>query len=261
MERHCTPYLAKSRVKKALISQILPEDINSELKDMGIKTYRLGRTSNIQSELAYHPDILVNNYKVGQWICEFDAKYLPKELPRSIFHESENKLSDMYPFDCLFNNFRLGKALICGRSVDYLIQSFAKYDEYRIIYVAQNYTKCSCIPINDNAVITCDIYIGKALRENGYDVLTVEDCEDIGLRGFSHGLIGGCAGMLSENLLGFTGDLNKYKYGNDIRNFCANHHVDAFSLTCRPMYDYGGILPITEWIPEGEEDTSVDCGF
>ena len=261
MERICDPYMPRSNVKKAFISALLPDEIVQELQDMGIKTYKLGRTPNILSELSYHPDILLNNFRKGQWMCENDPKYLPKDLPRSLFVESEAELGDLYPYDCLFNNFRLGKALICGMGTDYLIRAYADYDEYRIIYVEQNYVKCCCIPVTDNAVITCDYYIGRALRKNGYDVLTVKDCDRIGLKGYSHGLIGGCAAKLSDKLIGFTGDLNQYTYGDDIRDFCANYNIDAFSLSSKPMYDYGGILPITENIPKADVGISTPCDF
>ncbi len=246
MVRYCDPYLPKSRVKKVFVSQLLPESIIDELGDMGIYAVKLGRSANLSSELAYHPDILVNNFRKGLWLCENDAKYLPKDVDKSIFRESETELSDLYPHDCPFNNFRMGKALICGMSADYLIKAYAEYDECRIIYVQQNYTKCCCIPVTDNAVITCDYYIGRALRKNGFDVLTLRDCDTVGLRGYSHGLIGGCAGKLSNDLIGFTGNLNLYTYGDDIRDFCMNYKVDVISLSSEPMYDYGGILPITE---------------
>ncbi len=258
MERFCEPNLPKSRVKRVFVSQLLPNEMMSELTDMGIRAYKLGKTDNISSELAYHPDILVNNFRKGFWMCESGAKYIPRDFPRSMILESESELGHIYPYDCLFNNYRIGKNLICGKGVDYLIKAYAMYDEYRIVYVQQNYTKCCSIPITQNAVITCDFYLARALRTNGYDVLTVNDSDDVGLSGFSHGLIGGCAGKLSEKLLVFTGNLNLYKYGNEIRDFCANHGVDAYSLSNNPMYDYGGILPITELVPKGEEGTETD---
>jgi len=261
MERFCTPNLPSTRVRRAFISQLMPDQLVSELNDMGIRTHKLGKTPNINKELAYHPDILLNNFRKGLWLCENDPKYLPIDLPRSIFRESEKELETMYPLDCLFNNYRLGKTLVCSRRADDLIQAYAKYEGIKIAFVPQGYAKCCSIPINEYSVITCDPYIGKTLRQLGFDVLTVKDSDEIGLRGYSHGLIGGCAAMLAPDLLGFTGDLNKYKYGDDIRDFCANHGVDAFSLTSEPMYDYGGILPITELVPKAEEPFTKDCGL
>ena len=90
-----------------------------------------------------------------------------------------------------------------------------------------------------------------------YGLLTLRDCNRIGLRGYSHGLIGGSAAKISNDLLVFTGDVNQYTYVNEIRDFCANYGVDLLSLSSEPMYDYGGILPITELIPKGDTN-SVD---
>lgn len=260
MEIYCEPNMPQNKVRRAFISGIMPPELEYELNDLGIITYRLGRTKNICSELAYHPDILINNYRKGLWVCESNAEYVPKEFPHGLVRESETELADLYPFDCPFNNFRMNKALICGKRADYLIQASAKYEGLRTIFVIQNYTKCCCIPINNTAVITSDYYIGETLSENGFDVLTVDDSDDIGLRGYSHGLIGGCAAMLSKDLLAFTGNLNRYKYGDDIREFCANHHVDAYSLTSAGMYDYGGILPITEMVFSESKETK-SCIF
>ena len=257
-EKYCTPNLPKSRVKRVFVSGLMPEYLLNELRDMMIKPYILGKSSNLSSELAYHPDIIINNYRTGMWFCEHDPKYLPKGLPLQLFMESETELDDMYPYDCPFNNFRLRNALVCGKNADYLIQAYADYENLLRIFVPQNYTKCSTIIVNEHAVITCDDTIGKTMRKYGFDVLTVEDSNEIGLRGFSHGLIGGCAGKISEDTIVFTGDLNKYKYGDEIRDFCANYRIYCLSLTDQPMYDYGGILPITEFTrDENEEDVSV----
>ncbi len=250
MERECEPFLPHGRVKKAFISAILPDDITSELTDYGITVYRLGRSKNILSELAYHPDILVNNFRKGMWICESGADYLPAGLPDGMFRESENELSTFYPFDCPFNNYRLGRSLICGKSVDYLIKAYATYEDLNIIYVPQNYAKCCSVIVNDYSVITCDYYIGRFLKEHGYNVLTVGGSADIRLNGYSSGMIGGCAAKLAPDLLVFTGDINKYEHGESVRDFCADVGVDVFSLSSRPLYDYGGILPITEIVPE-----------
>ena len=79
MERYCEPHLPKSRVKKVFVSQLMPDIIINELEDMGIHTIKLGKSPNIHNELAYHPDILLNNYRRGAWLCENDAKYLPED--------------------------------------------------------------------------------------------------------------------------------------------------------------------------------------
>ena len=255
-ERFCTPFLPKNRVKRVFVSGLMPDYLIRELEDMMIKPYIMGKSHNMNGELAYHPDILINNYAKGLWICEHDARYIPKDFPYKLIMETETELEDLYPYDCPFNNFRIAHALVCGKAVNYLIKQYAAYEDRLVILVPQNYTKCCTVLVNEKAVITSDQFIYKTLRRHGFDVLRVYDGPDIYLNGYSHGLIGGCAGKISKNTLVFTGDLNQYKYGDDIRDFCRNHHVDALSLSSRPLYDYGGILPITEYTDSEEEDVS-----
>ena len=255
MERICEPNLPHGRVRRAFISGIMPDYLVSELNDMGVITYKLGKSDNMHGELAYHPDLLINNYRKGSWLCEFNAKYIEvDDMIRPLIYESENILSDLYPGDCLFNNFRLHGNLFCGMAVDHLIESCAAYDDVIVCKVPQNYTKCSTIIVSERAAITIDKGLGKEMRHRGIDVLSLPDDGAIKLRGYSTGLLGGCAAKLDEDLLAFTGDLGGYKYGDDITDFCKNHHVDTFSLTDQQMYDYGGILPITELVPFEELD-------
>ena len=254
MERICEPNLPKGRVKSAFISKLMPDDIVNELNDMGVTTYKLGKSDNMCGELAYHPDMLINNYRAGCWICEFNAKYIPEDFPmRSMFVESESELGDLYPYDCMFNNFRLQDTLYTGMYCDHLIESYAAYDDKLICRVRQNYVKCSCVIVTERAVITSDKYLGKMLRQRGNAVLQLPDDDDVKLDNMSHGLLGGCAAKLSENLLAFTGNLHTYKYGDEIIEFCNQFKVEAFSLSSKHMYDYGGILPITELVPYEEQ--------
>ena len=255
-ERYCEPNLPNSRVRRVFVSGLLPENLLNELRDMMIIPYRLGKSKNISDEIGYHPDLLVNNYHKGLWFCEHDPKYLPKGIPFGLFKESETELGDFYPLDCAFNNFRIRNALVCGKRSDYLTQAYAEYEDLVIIYVPQHYIKCSTILVSKHAVITTDKEIGKAMRKNGFDVLTVHNTGEIKLHGYPCGFLGGCAGKISEDTLVFTGDLNKYKYADDIRDFCLDHKVYCLSLSNDPLYDYGGILPITEFTTNEDEDVS-----
>ena len=254
MEKYCDPNIPSGRVKRAFISEILPDAIVSELNDLGIRTYKLGKSEHLYGELKYHPDMLINNYKTGLWLCENDAKYLPKELPAdNMFIETNEELGELYPYDCLFNTFRIGNTVFCGKRASYGIKFNCEYEGLDICYVPQGYTKCATILVSSEACITCDKSIYEAMRRLHYDMLLLPDSTGIHLNGFSSGLIGGCAGLIDKNVLAFTGNLQTYKYGDDIIDFCKNHNVDAMSLTNEEMYDYGGIMPISELYTEEDD--------
>lgn len=255
MERFCVPHLPRGRVRRAFISELMPDSMVSELNDMGVITYKLGKSKNLSGELAYHPDILLNNYKTGCWICEFNADYIPKDFyKKEIIIESERELVDLYPSNCIFNNFRLNGTLFTGSQADPLIKAYSIYDSCRMITVATNYVKCSCVIVDNDSIITSDKNIAITARKHSFNVLYLDDDDDIKLNGFSHGLIGGCAVKLDKDLLAFTGDIQGYKFGDRIVDYCKERGVDVFSLSSQPLYDYGGILPITELVPLEEQD-------
>lgn len=255
MERFCEPNLPSSRVRSAFISSILPDAIVNELNDYGIETFKLGKSKNLPGELAYHPDLLINNFRKGHWVYEEDADYIPREMPgfdKKSFHENNIQLGKIYPYDCLFNCFRIHNTVICGKKVADFIKFNIQYEGLDVIYVPQGYAKCSTVLVSSDAAITCDRSIYKALRSLYVDVLLLPNNEGVSLNGYSCGFLGGCATLLDKNLLAFTGNLNTYKYGGNITDFCKNHGVDVFSLTNESMYDYGGILPLTEMVPSDE---------
>ena len=112
-----------------------------------------------------------------------------------------------------------------------------------VITVNQGYAKCSTVVVAEDAFITSDSGICKALRARHLDVLQVSD-DMIGLNGYDHGFIGGCAGKVSKTLLVFTGRIESHPEYAAIKNFCGNRGVDIYSLGNNFLYDLGGVLPI-----------------
>jgi hypothetical protein len=134
-----------------------------------------------------------------------------------------------------------GDALICGKSAD--ISFINNYD--CIVRVKQGYTKCSTAVIDKDSFITGDHAIYKDLINRNYNALMVTN-KGISLNGFNNGFIGGCCGKIDKNLLAFTGRIENHVDYNNIRAFCNNLGVDIISLSDKELYDYGGLLPVTQ---------------
>lgn len=49
-ERFCVPFLPKEEVSRVFVSGLMPEYLISELKDMMIKPYILGKSDNMNGE-------------------------------------------------------------------------------------------------------------------------------------------------------------------------------------------------------------------
>ena len=155
--------------REVIVSQILAPEILRELELLGYKHMFAKPSQTLTTELRYHPDILGFRLPDGKWISEADGIVL----------------TDGYPGDCIFNCVSIGKTLIYGNS--FIAQKFGCMFDY-MLKVRQSYVKCSCIVLDDKAMITSDPSIYRALNGT-FDVLKTSN-ENIFLNGFSCGFIG-----------------------------------------------------------------------
>lgn len=91
--------------------------------------------------------------------------------------------------------------------------------------------------------MTSDMKIGKILKENNIDVLLLPP-GDIILPSLDYGFIGGTCGLLDNNTLAFYGDLDMYKYGNEVLSFLRKHNVEPIFLSKSKLIDRGSIFCI-----------------
>ena len=147
-----------------------------------------------------------------------------------------------YPYDVICNAKPVGEHLFCSvRTIDKKITECAIADGYKIIDVRQGYVGCSICKVNENAIITSDKGIADAAVKNNIDVLLIDN-SDILLPGYDVGFIGGCTGLLNDNQLLFTGNLDKCSIGKSMRDFCERYGVTVIELIDDKPIDVGGIL-------------------
>lgn len=234
-----------------LVSALLPDNIIGELTTLGVTPLKMGHCTRISSELSNHPDVLTLNYETGKWLVENKnstdengAGYSPLYMNNMLKHV-KYYIGNKYPADCIFNSFVIDKKIFCGAVNVGMYEHIEELNGYDIVQFKQGYAKCSTIIVNEHSFITGDKSIDKILKELHYDSLLVNN-ESIRLNGYKNGFIGGCAGKISDNLLVFTGDIENHTDFNNIKDFCLNQGVEIHSLSNDPLYDYGGLLPVTE---------------
>ena len=233
--KFCTPNLPQKMVKKAFVSAIISDEIKENLKNLGIECFDAPVCSNLNSELKYHPDIVLNNPHKGVWYYTGDT------IDSDLLTKGNTELSDKYPNDCAYNCFVVDGVLYGGKSA---ADEIKKYAEKHIV-IAQGYTKCSTVILSSESFITSDASVYKALVKEGKNVLSV--CNGgILLNGYSCGFIGGCTGVLGSKILAVTGNAKLLEDYERIQVFCKNLGYDVISLSKSQPYDYGGILPICE---------------
>ena len=114
-----------------------------------------------------------------------------------------------------------------------------------LVHVKQGYTRCSSLVIGDNAVITADKSIAKALKADGAEVLSIQPGH-IRLEGFEYGFIGG-AGFFDNGTTYFFGNIKKHPDYERIKVFCAEYNSKIEILNREEqLTDIGGVVIRTE---------------
>lgn len=148
-----------------------------------------------------------------------------------------------YPENVGLNAAGLGNKLLCRvPSLDSQVKDYCKKRGYELINVNQGYAKCSCAVVSDNAIITADQGIIRALQLSSIEVLPIGK-GSVSLCGAEYGFIGGASGYDKDrNMLYFCGNINKHPDYQKIKDFCDTHRTTIFSLTDNDLTDIGGIV-------------------
>lgn len=185
--------------------------------------------------LPINSDIFVLNE------CTELAEKLPNE--RLIF--CDKKVGQRYPENILLNFLFLNNTLYGKLSaIDKNLIDYCKANNIKTVNVNQGYARCSTLVLNSNAVITSDLSIEKALKNNGVEVLLISS-GNIVLDGYDYGFIGGASGKIDENTVAFFGNIENHPDYLKILNFCESHNVSIKNI-CKymPLTDIGGIVKI-----------------
>ncbi|OFI06135.1 hypothetical protein CLOACE_12830 [Clostridium acetireducens DSM 10703] len=215
------------------------------LKKLGCKILLCPAFKNLYNAICGHPDIQIQVLEKNKLIVHKDIDINFLHLIKSqnvnvIF--SKNNLESKYPKDIILNavntdNFFMHNLKYTDNSI------LTNLKNKKLLNVNQGYTKCSTAIVKNNAFMTSDLGIANALNKEGMDVLLLPP-GDILLPGLNYGFIGGCCGLIEENLMAFFGNLDYYIYKKDVIDFLKKHNVEPFFLKKGKLIDRGSILNI-----------------
>lgn len=229
-------------MKTVIVSALLPEPLKKALSTEGFYVIEGSFSTIIDSETAYHPDMLYFKMPSGKLLVS-DKINVVHSLDTFLWVEkTTTPQGAMYPKDCVLNCFTAKNHLICGGYVAEEILSECKQYGLDIIKVRQGYAACSTVKVTDEAFITADISICKALTSHGYKTLLVSNNE-IKLNGYNNGFIGGCS-LVTEEKIYFTGNIQKHRDFKAINYFCNDNGKKIISLSDGDLYDYGGFITL-----------------
>lgn len=232
----------------AIVDCRLPKEAEVCLQALGHRVLRLPPHPQLDSPVASHPDMLlflapesIFCTKDYMEIATHELLFLSKEIEKPIVTVAGDTRAP-YPYDILLNAAPVGKHLLCYPA--YTAKELTNLEQYRILPVRQGYTKCSTVPVGNDALITEDSSIARTSQNAGMDVLQIPS-KNVLLNGYDTGFLGGATSFapyknLKEIL--FCGDLNTHSAASQIRDFCQRHGYTVRSLGKFPLTDVGTIF-------------------
>ncbi len=225
-----------------VLSGEISNDIALNAEKYGYKVLKTVKVAELSDEVAYHPDLQMlcdgkNVYLPANCYDYYSKLFLENNIEKTIVRLNE-KVFSPYPNDCLLNVTILGNNLFKGKKTPML----SCFSDYEIIEVNQGYVNCSTLKISESAIITEDKTIADAALKRNTDVLFLPE-KKVYLKGANCGFIGGAA-FEDNGKVFFFGNLEKYKYADEITDFCKKHRKDVSSLSNEKLTDYGKSIVI-----------------
>ena len=174
-----------------------------------------------------------------------ECTYLKEKLKNKTLLFCSKKAGKSYPKNILLNCLLLNNTLYGKLSaIDDFLLDYCNEHGIKTVNVNQGYARCSVLVVNENAVITSDLSLKKALEEDGVEVLLISSGNII-LDGFDYGFIGGASGKLNNNTIIFFGNVAKHPDFNKIKRFCEKYN-SQIEILCKEksLTDIGGIVKI-----------------
>lgn len=230
-------------MEKVIIASRLSEEAKAKLKAQNVKILDFGENTSLNSKIAFHADMsfLVLDSKNILIANEMQyKKSILSDLGLNVF-TLNHRLGNIYPMDSPLNCVILEHYIICNIDTvsPFVLQYFK--DSKTIINVRQGYTKCSCVIVSNNAIITEDAGIYNACKGK-VDVLLVSKGH-VHLTGYDYGFLGGASGKIG-NIIAFNGDISLHPDFDKIKDFLAKYNKKALSLCSEELYDIGSILEV-----------------
>ncbi len=236
------PNIPLKKVGTVIVDYRIDRESVEALKKMGINVIYSTPVKAFYESVNGHPDMQIHHLGDNRFVCIKEVyDYYKEHLPdsASLTCCAEN-IGGKYPYDVLCNAAAIGGSVVCNEK--YTASEITSQYE-RVINVKQGYAKCSVAIVSENAAITADTAIAKAMEENGINVLRINEGEIV-LDKMSYGFIGGACGLVSNDILAVNGNIKRHSSYAEIQAFCKKYGVEILELNDKTVYDIGSIIPI-----------------
>ena len=232
----------------AIVDERISKKCETELIKRGFTVIKTPASRSLSDAVCAHPDMLMlvhkNNIITSANYCD-EAPYVFSDIrelsPHASITFTDDEFSKEYPRDAIFNTLIIGDKMFAKTdTVSPSVLQYAKNHNIKIVKVRQGYPACTVLPISDNAAITADAGMAKALCKENIAVTLIED-GDISLFPHEYGFIGGAAGVFRDTVY-FLGDIRRHRSKEKILEAIEKTGKVAVSLSDEPLADLGRII-------------------
>jgi len=205
----------------------------------------LPESHDVYTSISSHPDIfffhatfsvIVHSNKLSN---DMLAQLREKNIE---LIPSKYSPSGRYPDTSVLNAIRIGDYFLHNtKYTDPVIKRTALRMGLKTIHVDQGYTRCSVIPVSNNAIITSDKGIAKQAKGFNIDVLLISPGH-VNLVGEKYGFIGGASGVLPDGKIIFLGDISAHPDFHDMNEMFKKYQVSYTYLPGLPLLDAGSLI-------------------
>ena len=227
-----------------LVDERISERCFNTLCDEGYTPIRLPKIPSLPSAIASHTDILAFKLKSTLFFSKhyFNKNFdilSPLDIKNVCLTDSVQGVN--YPLDAVFNGLVIDGKLFCKADTFATeILSMAESVGVKIVPVKQGYPACTVLKISENAAITADEGMAKALEKEGISVLRIKN-GSISLPPYEYGFIGG-AGEMHGSKVYFFGEIHTHPEADRIVSFIEETGKTAISLSDGKLCDLGGMI-------------------
>lgn len=243
-------FLENSNLPKNKVTTVFANIDDNALKsvfnELAIKVVNVTENQLLDTPVSKHADILGNYVGKSTFLADKNqvelCKFIEDNGGKSIIIEN---IKSPYPNDCLLNFADIGDYIICNKSI--MTKKIVDIlPNKQIIDVKQGYSKCSVCICKCNTIITDDISIYNAVSQYSNIKSLFVEKGSVQLSGYDYGFIGGCCGLIDNDLLFFNGDLSLHTDCAKIIDFLYENNVKYICIKGKPLTDIGSIIPIIE---------------
>ncbi|MTI56481.1 DUF6873 family GME fold protein [Geosporobacter ferrireducens] len=241
------PFISKEKVSHVIVDGRISKETMNNFAEMGIHIVKTPCCRDLYPQIAGHPDILLHPVTKKDFVVAPNVfTYMERALGPLGYNviPGEKVLSRNYPDNIAYNVARISNfALHHTKFTDPVLSNLLQEYEIPLIHIKQGYSKCAVCAITDQAVITADRGIAKAVEKLGVEVLLITPGYIV-LPDMEYGFIGGSTGFVGNNKLAFYGSIYKHPDSRRITDFLAAYHIEPIFLGDEMLRDFGSIIPL-----------------